>query len=314
MLAPRAVIVHRRSELDLLLDRFGTRQQADFVLRGRGRSVAEVEVGHRAQAEALAEVSEAVPADWRRATVERDDLARFLFGPEDVVVVVGQDGLVANAAKYLAGQPVVGVDPRPGLNPGVLVPHRPSAVASLLAGMAGLSGPSGLVEERTMVQAVTDDGQMLRALNEVYIGHRSHQSARYVLKAGEGSERQSSSGVLAGTGTGATGWLRSAWQERRSSLPLPGPTAPVLCWCVREAWPSPVTGCELTEGLLAPDQELTVTAESDQLVCFGDGIEADALALTWGQRLTVGVAPTRLHLVVAGRHPAPTRTALPSAH
>ncbi len=307
MLAPRAVIVHRRSELDLLLDRFGTRQQTGFVLQARGRSLAEVADGHRTQAEALAVVGEAVPADWRRASVEREDLARFLFGPEDVLVVVGQDGLVANAAKYLAGQPVVGVNPRPGLHPGVLVPHAPSAVASLLAALAEGAGRPGVgsgggavaVEERTMVQAVSDDGQVLRALNEVYVGHPTHQSARYVLTAGEARERQSSSGVLAGTGTGATGWLRSAWQGRRSALPLPGPTAPALCWCVREAWPSPATGCDLVEGLLAPGQELTLTAESDQLVCFGDGIEADALALTWGQRLTVGVAPTRLHLVVA---------------
>lgn len=296
MLAPRAVIVHRRSELDLLVDRYGTRQQAGFVLQARGRSLAEVADGRRAQADALALVGDAVPADWRRAAVERADLSRFVFGPEDVLVVVGQDGLVANAAKYLAGQPVVGVNPWPGLHPGVLVPHHPDAVAVLLRALAG---GAAAVEERTMVQAVTDDGQVLRALNEVYVGHASHQSARYVLSAGEARERQSSSGVLAGTGTGATGWLRSAWRERRSALPLPGPTNPGLCWCVREAWPSPTTGCDLTEGLLAAGQELTVTAESDQLVCFGDGIEADALALTWGQRLTVGISSTRLRIVVS---------------
>ena len=75
-----------------------------------------------------------MPLTWRQARVERGDLDRFLFAPEDVVVVVGQDGLVANAAKYLAGQPVVGIDTDPGRNPGVLVRHRPPTRRQLLAG------------------------------------------------------------------------------------------------------------------------------------------------------------------------------------
>ncbi|MFT7387173.1 MAG: hypothetical protein ACI8VC_000410 [Candidatus Endobugula sp.] len=32
--------------------------------------------------------------------VERNLLPNFIFGPEDIVVVIGQDGLVANPLKY----------------------------------------------------------------------------------------------------------------------------------------------------------------------------------------------------------------------
>jgi hypothetical protein len=149
-----------------------------------------------------------------------------------------------------------------------------------------------------MVEATTDDGQSLCALNEVYIGHGSHQSSRFQIEVPDGSrERQSSSGVLAGTGTGVTGWLGSVWQERNSGLRLPSPTEPDLCWFVREAWPSPATGTNLTEGVLRTDETLTLVSESDQLVCFGDGMEADALTFTWGQRLTVRRARQRLRLV-----------------
>jgi hypothetical protein len=170
---------------------------------------------------------------------------------------------------------------------------------------AELQGPAAIadllheqhVEHRTMVAASTDDGQRLLALNEVYVGHRTHQSARYRLASPEGlEERQSSSGLLVGTGTGSTGWCRSAWQERRSRLALPGPADPALCWFVREAWPSPATGTSCTEGLLTAADRLTVTAEAD-LVVFGDGIEADSLTISWGQRLEIGVAETRLRLV-----------------
>ncbi|WP_354638792.1 hypothetical protein [Kitasatospora camelliae] len=294
-LAPRVVLVHRRTEYEELLAHHGSRGQAAFFLGSRGRSLDEVEGRHHRTLAALAEVAAAVPLDWRRTRVERADLDRFLFSPEDLVVVVGQDGLVANTAKYLAGQPVIGVDTDPGRNPGVLVRHRSEDAAGLLRA-AALGGSR--LEERTMVEAVADDTQRLLALNEIYLGQSGHQTARYRISAGRGGEEaQASSGVLVGTGTGATGWCRSTWLERRSTLDLPAPTAAQVAWFVREAWPSPVTGTERVQGLLGAVERLTVTVESDRLVAFGDGVESDALHLAWGQTVQLGVAAERLRLL-----------------
>lgn len=309
-LAPRVVIVHRQTELAQLLARHGTRQQAAFFLRSRGRTLEEVECRAAAVDSALHRVGAAIPMDWRRGSVERADLSRFAFAPEDVVVAVGQDGLVANVAKYLDGQPVIGINPEPDRNAGVLVPHPAGAARRLLE--AAVQGPAvqgsvvqdptgraadGLERRLTMVCAQLDDGQRLFALNEIYVGHPSHQSARYrITPPGRRSERQSSSGVLIGTGTGSTGWCRSAWLERRSPLTLPAPEEAALCWFVREAWPSPATGTGQTEGTLARDDGLRITAESD-LVVFGDGIEADSVALTWGQTATFTVARRQLRFI-----------------
>lgn len=300
-LAPRAVLVHRTTEYEELVARHGTHGQAAFFLSSRGRDIEEVAERHRRTRRAMAEVTAAIPLTWRQTRVERADLDRFLFAPEDVVVVVGQDGLVANVAKYLTGQPVVGIDTDPGRNPGVLVRHRPADARLLLPSVfAAGTGTDGL----TMVEAVADDTQRLLALNEIYLGAAGHQTARYRLGLdddGGAVEAQASSGVLVGTGTGATGWIRSVWQERGGAGDggprLPGPTEDRLVWFVREAWPSPATGTSLVAGELAAGGRLTLTVESERLIAFGDGIESDAVELTWGQRVRVGRAETALRLV-----------------
>ncbi|MEU1185325.1 hypothetical protein ABZ464_48515 [Streptomyces sp. NPDC005820] len=296
-LAPRAVLVHRTTEYEELVARHGTHGQAAFFLSSRGRDIEEVAERHRRTRRALAEVTSAIPLTWRQSQVERADLDRFLFAPEDVVIVVGQDGLVANVAKYLAGQPVVGIDTDPGRNPGVLVRHRPADAGALLPSV--LASGTG-VSELTMVEAVADDTQRLVALNEIYLGAAGHQTARYRLGLeddGGAAEAQASSGVLVGTGTGATGWIRSVWQERGGRVRLPAPTEQRLVWFVREAWPSPATGTSCVAGELTAGDGLTLTVESERIVAFGDGIESDAVELTWGQTVRVGVCGERLRLV-----------------
>jgi hypothetical protein len=294
-LAPRVVVVSRRSELDELLIRHGTRAAAGYFLGQRGRSLDEVTARHVALQNALSAVNEALPGDWRRGSVDRDDLSRFLFAPEDIVITVGQDGLVANVAKYLDGQPVVGVNAEPKRNPGVLARFGRRLPKGLLHRVAARRAPT---QSRTMVLATLDDGQQLTGLNEIYIGHSSHQSSRYLISVPQGEERHSSSGVVVGTGTGATGWCISIAGERGRAKDLPAPEDPRLCWFVREAWPSPATGVTMTAGLLGAGEELSVTCESERLVAFADGVESDHLVLSWGQRIRITLAPQHLNLVL----------------
>jgi NAD kinase len=294
-LAPRVVLVHRRTEYTELLARHATRGQAEFFLNSRGRSIVDVKQRHDQLEAALALVSRSLPEDVRQARVERSDLDRYIFSPEDVIVIVGQDGLVANVAKYLNGQPVIGIDPEPGRNAGVLVPHGALDAGELIADV--IAGRAS-IESRAMVQATLDDGQTLTALNELYVGDDGHQSARYVLTVpGGASERQSSSGVIIATGTGSTGWAASIASDRELQATLPPQNSALLGWYIREAWPSRSTGRSLTAGNLSEVDHLEFVVESDTLVAFGDGIEDDYLAVGWGQRLTVGVSDRRLNLV-----------------
>ena len=294
-LAPRVVLVHRRTEYEELLDRHGTRGQADFFLTSRGRSIVEVEQRSTAQKQHILDVRRTIPPDTRFAQVERSELDRYQFSPEDILVVVGQDGLVANVAKYVDGNLVVGINPEPDRNPGVLVRYSVDQSAALIR--AVLRGQVRY-EERSMVQANLDDGQHIVALNEIYIGDRGHQSSRYTVTLPTGEqERQSSSGVIVSSGTGSTGWASSLAGDRGLTEHLPRAGAPELIWWIREAWPSQWTGRNYINGILNPGQSLRFSIESDTLIAFGDGIETDYLKLTWGQTLTLERSQRFLRLV-----------------
>ena len=292
---PRCVLVERPTEYRDLLARHGTREQVRFFLGLRGLSIEQVERSHVDYEETRLSVLGAIPTDWRTATVDRSELDRFLFNEDDIVLALGQDGLVANVAKYLEGQPVIGLNPKPDRYPGVLVTHAPAATADLLA---DLSAGRAQLDERTMVAASLDDGQTLRALNEVFIGHETHQSARYSLQVGGREEHQSSSGLIVATGTGATGWAASVNRQRAEPLSLPGPRSERLAWFVREAWPSATTGTALTAGVLEPRDSIELRSElGDGGVAFGDGIESDRLHIDWGQRISIRAARQSLNLV-----------------
>jgi hypothetical protein len=294
---PRVVVVRRYSPYEELLRTHCTHGQAAFFLESRDQDIALVVAQHEVLERALAAVQAAIPSSWRRTLLLRGDLDRFLFEPEDIVVAVGQDGLVANVAKYLEGQPVLGINPDPERYDGVLVPFAPGCAGELLPRIA--RGEMEL-ERRTMVEARSDDGQRLLALNEIFVGHRGHQSARYLLRHGDRRERHSSSGLIVSTGTGATGWARSIHRCHRSELALPTPTAPQLVFFVREAFPSRTTGCAITEGVLGRRGSLELRSEMEQGgVVFGDGIEDDRIELGWGRRLVVCRARRTLDLVRA---------------
>jgi len=306
----RIVFVTRPTWLEDLLARHGTLGQAEFYLKSRGQDIELLIEAHERFQACFTRVRQALPAEQRRAHVQRAELDRFLFAPDDVVVIVGQDGLVPNTAKYLRGQPTIGINPDPQRFEGVLCPHRAEQFPAVLKWLDERD-TQYRIESRALARAVREDGQELLALNEVFVGHQSHQSARYRLTAGERTERQSSSGLICATGTGATGWVRSIVAQSRPELALPGPTDRALAWFVREPWPSVYTGTELSYGLLSAAGQLALVSEMQQGgVIFGDGIEQDRLEFLEGQRVELGPAEHQLNLIMPRPGPAETMAEL----
>lgn len=309
---PRVVLVTRKTLLELLLERHGTLGQARFYLESRGQEIAGPREAHDRFEAGLAEVQRAIAPDQRRVRVDRDQLDRFLFAPDDLVVIVGQDGLVPNVAKYLTGQLTIGINPDPERYDGVLCRHSPAAMPGLLLWTLDPRGPAYRIERRTMAEAQREDGQRLLALNEIFAGHQSHQSARYRIRVEPvdpvQEERHSSSGIVCSTGTGATGWARSICEQTYGEAILPGPDEPKLAWFVREPFPSVFTQTGMQNGSLGPGQKLVLSSEMGEGgVVFADGIESDRLEFLSGQVVTVKISSSTFNLVVAADRPLPSQ-------
>ncbi|HTO70682.1 MAG TPA: hypothetical protein VMR31_12545 [Myxococcota bacterium] len=289
----------RKTPLQLLLLRHGTIGQAEFYLRSRGEDISDYRRTHARFEAALHAVIESLPPEQRRTRVERDQLDRFQFAEDDIVLIVGQDGLVPNTAKYLTGQLTIGINPDPASYDGVLCRHAPKNARALLDWLRTRDRPEYDVQRRTMLAAQREDGQRILALNEVFIGHQSHQSARYRIRVEGREERQSSSGVLCATGTGCTGWTLSIARQRKLQDELPRPEDDRAVWLVREPFPSVSTQVSLDFGGLSRSAGLEIASEmAEGGVVFADGIESDRLEFADGHRLVVRLAEQKLALVV----------------
>jgi len=292
---PRVVIVTRATDYEQLLAQHATRSQADFFLKSRGQSLQEVESQHLKLRETVQQTISKVPSSWRMTHISRNDLDRFLFEPSDTIVIVGQDGLVANVAKYLDGQPVLGINPDPDRFEGILVPLNVERLADILEATVKREIE---MQQRTIVQAEIDDGQSIIALNELFIGHQSHQSARYRIYSNKKEERHSSSGLIVSTGTGCSGWARSISESIKKKVRLPKPEENKLVFFVREAFPSVATGTSLVQGIVSKSEQLLITSEMNNGgVIFGDGIESDYIPFDWGKTVKISASLKKLHLV-----------------
>ncbi len=303
------IIVTRKTELDDLVARFNTRAQARFYLEQAGQSFERIEIAHEKYQQVLTKVRRSVPSGFKSQLIDRELVPRFTFGEADLVVTVGQDGLVSNTAKYLSGQPILAVNPDPEQFDGVLLPFTTASVEQQL--YSTLHGPLH-ASKVTMAIAELSDGQSLMAFNDFFIGARSHVSARYRIEIGDRSETQSSSGIIVSTGAGSTGWLQSVYAgaagviEALGGQVTPPPDGGRLSWdtdhliySVREPFPSVATQTSIVHGVVTDETPLKVTSQmASNGIVFSDGVESDYLEFNAGAELTLSTAPDKARLIV----------------
>jgi len=293
--------------------------QARFYVEHQGADFSDYLREDEAYHRALVEAETVINQIGRAQVVDRAFLPNFVFAPGDTVVTLGQDGLVANTLKYLDGQLVVGVNPDPARWDGKLLPFKVGDLRKVL--------PEVLKGRRStmfvsMAKATLNNGQHMYAVNDLFIGPKSHASARYIIRSGEAAETHSSSGVIVSTGMGSTGWFKSLITGaaavtrtattvlgRKEGPPLKSARMDVrtefdwdadyLFFTVREPFPTRTTGSSLVFGRITNESPLLLESQmAEHGVIFSDGIENDFLEFNSGTQASIGLAERKGVLVV----------------
>ena len=306
----KIIVVTRKTPLEELIERFNSRAQAKFYIEHSGAQFQDYEEEHDAYHRSLDVLKRSLPRHPPSQWIERSFLPTFQFGTRDLIVTIGQDGLVVNVAKYLTTQPILAFNPDPSRIDGVLIPFPVPVAKRLLPRV--LEGRVKL-KRISMAEAELNDGQTLIGVNDLFIGPRSHISAKYVLQVGQHREPQSSSGIIISTGTGSTGWLQSIITGSaavtktvvKASFKMPTPEryrldgeSDELYFAVREPFTSRTSKATLVFGRIGPGDYLYVTSQMPGYgVIFSDGIEHDFVAFNSGAIAKIGVASRKAHLI-----------------
>lgn len=305
----KIILVVRATRLADLKAKFATKSQARFYVSRLGGDFSDYEREDANYQTAISEAHRLLGDLGRVQLVQRAFLPNFVFGEQDIVVALGQDGLVANTLKYLNGQPLVGVNPDPKRYDGQLLPFQVPQLDKIMREV--LRGGRSK-REVTMAEASLNTGLSLCAVNDLFIGVKSHGSARYRITLGKAAENHSSSGVIVSTGLGSTGWFKSlmagaagvavaagrAEAKQAQDMTFPWESNH-LFFTVREPFPSNTTGAGLVFGKVTPQQPLVIESlMGENGVIFSDGIEHDFLEFNSGTRATITISKRKGRLVV----------------
>ncbi|MFZ5644220.1 MAG: sugar kinase [Bacillota bacterium] len=305
----KIVLVKRKTRLEELVHRYNTVSQAKFYIEHLGADFSDYVNENNEYAEALSETKKTLESFGRVQVVDRTYLPNFIFGEGDLVVVIGQDGMVANTLKYLSSQLLIGVNPSAQRYDGLLLPFEAKDLNRVIP---EVFKSKRQIKEVTMAKAELNDGQSLYAVNDLFIGQKSHVSARYEIKLGAKKEQQSSSGIIVSTGLGSTGWLKSVLEgssnivktlmgkgERIKTEIKMNWDTDYLFFSVREPFPSNTSKTNLVFGKITGKEPLKILSHMPENgVIFSDGIENDFLNFNSGIEATIRVASKKGHLVV----------------
>lgn len=283
-------VVLKNPKLEVLRD--SRPDQLEYLAHADPDAYAELVTAAEQQQRSVDRVIEALDALGVEARVR----PRQQFdGPDEgaaLVVAVGGDGTVLDVSHRVVGVPLVGINSDPDRSVGYFCAARAENCAGMLR--AFMEDTARVVRLHRIAIDVDGVRHPFPCMNDILVTNQNPgMMSRYVLTAGQRSEKQASSGVWISTPAGSTAGIRSAGG---TVMPLEGALVQYL---VREPYAPGSVHYELLRGIRHLREGLSLRSLMDGGRLYIDGPHITA-PFPLGATLRLSEGPS---LDLVGIHP-----------
>lgn len=292
----KILIARKRSILEYDMQKYH-RSEAEMLQRYQkmGMDIEKIKESHEKQLQSLKEIQKALPL---ATVVVGEFLTKKIVRKYQAVVSLGGDNLFLYAASFLINKPIIGINSDPSRSEGAILNFTPKNFSQLVPKLAqGTYKIEPWVRLKTTVNSKT---LPCLAVGEVFIGAKERLiTSRYSLEFDGKEEEHKDSGLLIATGTGSTGWYRSAASCCHQKAAKFSKSTPEARFISTETYYGSLTGRKLAQGTILPGQKIKITwfAHGKGVVSLDYSPQGRLHYLNRGAQVTVEIADQPLLVI-----------------
>jgi len=207
----------------------------------------------------------------------------------DLVITIGGDGTLLNAAQRIKNQLILGVNSHPSVSVGRFCSATQTNFGQVLESI--LNSRPEIRRLHRMTMRLNNQPTHIHALNDILICHTNPAAmSHYVIKIGNRNEHHRTSGIWISTAAGSTGAIQSA-----SGKPMPI-TSKSIQYMPRELYFRRDVNYRLRGGILTKGTGICIESRMEEGVVYVDGARR-FLSLGYGDVLKISGSKEPVYIV-----------------
>jgi NAD kinase len=229
-----------------------------------------------------------------------EGLKKDLLKSSLLVIVFGGDNYFQYVSHFINNQLVLGINADPQTSEGALLNYQPKDIPHLFE---IIKKGNYEIQEWTRLETILNNRKLkAQALSEVYVGCKERIAmSRYSLEINNSVEEHKDSGIIICTGSGSTGWYKSAASCAHETAPSFSKTNKEARFICSESYLGKMNKAKLFCGIIETNQVLTVSwfAHENGIISLDSKPRSGTnYILKRGSKLEVKISQTPLRVII----------------